>query len=51
MEKVIIDIKEGKATVTEGANSFIGKLIKASDKIKINTTRAKGEFEIDKKAK
>ena len=51
MEKVTINLKNGIATVTEGEDTFIGKLIEAGNKIKINTTRAKGEFRLAKKVK
>ena len=51
MDKVTINLKDGKATVTEGEDTFIGKLVEAGNNIKINTTRAKGEFKLEKKVK
>ncbi len=51
MGKVVINIKKGKATITEGEDTFIGKLIAGGGKLKLNTPRSKGEFEITKKEK
>ncbi len=52
MEKVEIEIKDGKATVTKGADSFIGKLLAASGgNLKVNLPRTKGEFKLTKKVK
>ncbi len=52
MDKVTIDIKGNKAIVTEGEDTFIGKLIAAGGgKLKIHTARVKGEFQVVKKPK
>ena len=53
MDKVKLEIKKGEAVITEGANSFIGKLL-AGHKLKINKQqpnrrRITGEVEIAKK--
>lgn len=50
MEKVKFDIQKGKATITEGGDTALGKLLaNHKGKIRFNTPRTKGEFEIAKK--
>ncbi len=47
MNKVILNVeKDGKAVITGGKNSLLGKLLAAKGKIKINSTFLKQEFEI-----
>ena len=47
-DKVTLNIKDGKATITEGENSLVGKLLVAKGKIKINTPLVKQDIEIKK---
>lgn len=37
MDKVILNIKDGKATITEGKDTLIGKLLKGKGKLKIKS--------------
>lgn len=48
-DKVILDIKKGKATIKGGENTLLGKLLKAKKgKIKIKSPRLKGrEIEVE----
>lgn len=49
-QKVKIKLNKGKATIEEGGNTLIGKLLANHEgKIKFKTPRAKGEFEVVKK--
>jgi len=46
MEKVTLNIKKGKATITEGKDTFVGKLLVTKGKLKINTPLVKQDIEI-----
>jgi len=45
-DKVTINIKKGKATIVEGKDTFVGKLLAAKGKIKINSPRVHQELNI-----
>ena len=47
-DKVTLNIKKGKATITEGKDTFVGKLLAAKGKIRINTPLVKQDIEIKK---
>ena len=47
MDKVTLNIKDGKATIVEGKDTLVGKLLKAKGKIKINTPLVKQDIEIE----
>ena len=47
-DKVTIDIRDGKATITEGKDTLVGKLLAAKGTIKINTPLVKQDIEIKK---
>lgn len=57
MDKVTLDVKDGKATITEGGDTFLGRLLAGrKGKIKIsklqpNHRRLTGEFEIAQPSK
>ena len=45
--KVILNVnKDGSATVTDGKDTLVGKLLASKGKIKINTPRFKRELNI-----
>jgi len=46
MDKVTLDIKKGKATIKEGGDSFLGKLLIKQGKIKIHKQGRTAEIDI-----
>ena len=51
MDKLHINIEKGKATIEEGEDTFLGKIIKSAGKINFDTPRIRKKMNIVKKSK
>ena len=49
MDRVKIRLKKGKATIVEGGDTFIGKLLSSAGEIKVNVPRGRGTYKLAKK--